>query len=134
MSAPAEQLPDPEQLERERERFLQEMKSQMVASPLPQDVAITVQFCEHIENHANSPEPASICQSCYSELQDRADVLEAAMHIDLNEAAQIIYDAVWSDPSDPSKTYVNAAQALLCELRRRSGIPQVFGSLQTPVN
>jgi len=134
MSAPAEQLPDPEQLEREREHFLQEMKSQMVASPLPQDVAITVQFCEHIENHANSPEPASICQSCYDELQERADVLEAAMHIDLNEAAQIIYDAVWSDPSDPSKTYVNAAEALLCELRRRSGIPQVFGSLQTPMN
>jgi len=56
------------------------------------------------------------------------------MHIDLNEAAQIIYDAVWADPSDPTKTYANAAQALLCELRRRSGIPQVFGSLQAPVN
>ena len=48
--------------------------------------------------------------------------VEAALHIDLKEAAQIVYDAVWSDPSDPSKTYQNAAQALLTELRKRSGI------------
>jgi hypothetical protein len=37
------------------------------------------------------------------------DVCEAALHIDLKEAAQIVYDAVWADPSDPSKTYINAA-------------------------
>jgi len=61
-------------------------------------------------------------------------VLEAAMHMDLKDAAQIIYDAVWADPSDPSKTYANAAQALLSELRHRSGIPQVLGPLQPPVN
>jgi hypothetical protein len=133
-SAPAEQLPDPEQLERERERFLQEMKAQVVASPLPQDWQTIAQYCTHVENHANSPEPASICQSCYDYLQERVDVLEAAMHIDLTDAAQIIYDAVWADPSDPSKTYANAAQALLSELRRRSGIPLVFGPLQPPVN
>jgi hypothetical protein len=30
--------------------------------------------------------------------------------------------AVWSDPSDPRKTYQNAAQALLTELCERSGI------------
>jgi hypothetical protein len=46
----------------------------------------------------------------------------------------VVYDAVWADPTDPSKTYQNAAQALLGELRRRSGIPQVFGPLQTPMN
>lgn len=132
--APTEQLPDPEQLERERERFLQEMKSQVVASSLPQDLQTIGQYCTHVENHANSPEPASICQCCYDYLQERVDVLEAAMHIDLKDAAQIIYDAVWADPSDPSKTYANAAQALLSELRRRSGIPQVFGPLQPPVN
>ena len=133
-SAPAEQLPDPEQLERERERFLQEMKSQVVASPLPQDLPIIEQYCTYVENHASSLEPASICQACYDHLQERVDVLEAAMHMDLTDAAQIIYDAVWADPSDPSKTYANAAQALLSELRRRSGIPQVFGPLQPPVN
>ena len=132
--APAELLPDPEQLEREREHFLQEMKSQVVASPLPPDMPTTAQYCTHVENHASSLETASICQGCYEDLQERVDVLEAAMHIDQNEAAQIIYDAVWADPSDPSKTYTNAAQALLSELRRRSGIPQVFGPLQPPVN
>jgi len=49
-------------------------------------------------------------------------IMEAALHIDLKEAAQVVYEAVWSDPSDPSKTYQNAAQALLTELRKRSGI------------
>jgi hypothetical protein len=34
----------------------------------------------------------------------------------------VIYDAVWSDPSDPSKTYHNAAQAVLAKLHRRAGI------------
>jgi len=61
-------------------------------------------------------------------------VLEAAMHMDIREAAQIVYDAVWADTSDPSKTYQNAAQALLIELRRRSAITQVFGQLQPPIN
>jgi hypothetical protein len=57
-------------------------------------------------------------------------VLEAVLHMELKEAAEVIYDAVWSDPSDPSKTYLNAASALLSELRKRSGITQVFGPLQ----
>jgi len=133
-TAPAETLPDPEQLEQERERFLNEFKSQVMASPLPPDLPTPEQHCNRVENHTGSPEPASVCQDCYERLQERVDVLEAAMHIDLKEAAQIVYDAVWSDPSDPGKTYQNAAQALLTELRRRSGIPQVFGSLQPPVN
>src|SRR5215831_9926490 len=76
-SALREQLADPEELERERERFLQEMKSQVFASPLPQDLPATAQYCTHVENHANSPEPASICQHCYDQLQERLDVLEA---------------------------------------------------------
>ena len=52
--------------------------------------------------------------------------MEAALHIDLKEAAQIVYEAVWSDPSDPTKTYQNAAQALLTELRKRSGINMIL--------
>jgi hypothetical protein len=48
--------------------------------------------------------------------------MEAALYMDLKEAAQIVYDAVWSDPSDPPKTYQNAAQALLTELCERAGI------------
>jgi len=60
-------------------------------------------------------------------LQERVDVCEAALHIDLKEAAQIIYDAVWADPSDPSKTYTNAASALISELRKRSGVSSLLG-------
>jgi hypothetical protein len=85
--------------------------------------------CSLEENHQGGHEPAAICKSCYDHLQERADLMEAALHIDLKEAAQIIYDAVWSDPSDTSKTYQNAAQALLTELRKRSGIRR-FTSLR----
>jgi hypothetical protein len=134
IAEPAEQLPDPEQIEKERERFLSEFNSQVMVSPLPPDAPGLAQHCNRLENHSSAPEPADICQGCYDRLQERVDVLEAALHIDLNEASQIVYDAVWADASDPSKTYQNAAQALLTELRRRSGIPQVFGPLQPPVN
>ena len=132
--APAEHIPAPEQLEQERERFLKELNSQVVASPLPPDTPSPAQHCNRVENHTSGPVQANVCQECYDQLQERVDVLEAATHMDLKEAAQIVYDAVWADPSDPSKTYQNAAQALLTELRRRSGIRQVFGSLQPPVN
>jgi hypothetical protein len=132
--SPVEQLPDPEQIEQERERFLREFNAQVVAAPLPAESLTPAMHCNRHENHFNSHEPASICQSCYDQLQERVDVLEAAMHMDLREAAQIVYDAVWSDPSDPSKTYQNAAQALLIELRRRSAITQIFGQLQPPLN
>jgi hypothetical protein len=41
-----------------------------------------------------------------------------------------VYDAVWADPSDPGKTYQNAASALLTELRKRAGITAVLGPFQ----
>jgi hypothetical protein len=132
--APSEQLPDPKQLEEERERFLNDFNAQVVATPLPPESATPAAHCDRHEKHPNGPAPANICQACYDELQERVDVLEAAMHMDLHEAAQIVYDAVWADTSDPSKTYQNAAQALLIELRRRSAITQVFGQLQPPIN
>jgi hypothetical protein len=56
--------------------------------------------------------------------------MEAALHIDLKEAAQIVFDAVWADPSDPGKTYLNAAQALLTELRKRAGINMLLTTHQ----
>jgi hypothetical protein len=71
-----------------------------------------------------------VCKACYDKLQERADVLEAALHMDLQEATQVIYDAVWADASDPTKTYQNAAQALLSELRKRAGISVVLGPFQ----
>ena len=127
--APTELCPDPVALEEERERFLRDFKAQVFASQLPITVNGSL-HCAHAENHPSGPEPAVVCQGCYDHLQERVDVLEAAMHMDLKEATQIVYDAVWADPSDPTKTYENAAHALLAELRRRSGVTQVFGLLQ----
>ncbi|MGA8309984.1 MAG: hypothetical protein WB755_08135, partial [Terriglobales bacterium] len=75
-------------------------------------------------------EPAAVCEECYIRLQGRVDLLEAALHMDLKEATQVIYDAVWSDTSDPSKTYHNAARAILGELRKRAGVSAVLGPLQ----
>lgn len=129
----AETVPDVDQLEQERERFLREFNAQRMTLTLPLELPTPTQ-CNRVERHPNSPEPAAICQGCYERLQERVDVLEAAMHIDIKEAAQIVYDAVWADPSDPNKTYQNAAQALLSELRRRSGVTHIFGPLQPPVN
>ncbi len=86
--------------------------------------------CKFGEHHSGEPASAEICQACYERLQERLDVFEAALHLELKEAAQIIYDAVWADPSDPSKTYQNAASALLCELRKRAGMTTVLGPFQ----
>lgn len=128
-SAPAGSLPDPAALEEERERFLREFKSQLYANHM-QINAVSSFRCGLESNHRDGFEPAAVCQSCYDRQQERIDVLEAALHMDLKEAAQVVYDAVWADPSDSTKTYQNAAHALLAELRRRAGIPSVLGPLQ----
>lgn len=127
--SPTEQCPDPVALEEERERFLRDFKAKVFASQLPLNPSGNL-HCAHEENHPTTSEPAAVCQGCYDHLQERVDVLEAALHMDLKEAAQIVYDAVWADPSDATKTYENAAHSLLAELRRRSGVTQVFGLLQ----
>ena len=117
----AQSLPDADELEEEREPFSKEFKSQPFSAHVQINAAASFR-CSLKENHQGGHEPAAICRPCYDHLQERADLMEAALHIDLKEAAQIVYDAVWSDPSDPSKTYQNAAQALLTELCERSGI------------
>jgi hypothetical protein len=124
-----EEVPDPEVLEQERERFLQELKAQILPAEL--EINATTSFrCSKEENHEGSFEAAAVCQGCYDHLRERADLLEAALLIDVKDATQVIYEAVWSDPSDPSKTYQNAAQALLTELRKRAGISSMLGSFQ----
>jgi hypothetical protein len=125
-----EESPNAVALEEERERFLREFKSQAYAGSMQLDPASSFR-CAREEDHQGASEPAAVCQHCYNSLRERADLAEAALHIDVNEATQIIYDAVWSDPSNPTKTYQNAAQALLNELRRRAGISAVLGPLQT---
>lgn len=127
--APAESLPDLQQIDEERERFLKEYKAQMFATHTQIDPAASF-GCSLEDNHSESYEPASVCKGCYERVQQRADQIEAALHMDLKESAEIVHDAVWADPSDPSKTYQNAAQALLTEVRRRAGIDMILTTLQ----
>ncbi len=122
--AAAEPGPDAAALEQEREEFLKGFKSQLFAADA--EVTNAPAVCA-LGEHQDHTEAASICKPCYDRLQERVDVFEAALHIDLKEAAQIVYDAVWADPSDPSKTYTNAASALLTELRKRSGVSSLLG-------
>ena len=129
--AAVESCPDPAVLEEERERFLREFKAQLLASQTSLPASGKV-CCTRAENHLSDSQPAAVCQSCYDHLQDRVDVLEAALHIDIKEAAQIVYDAVWADTSESSQSYENAATALLTELRKRSGVTPTFG-LMKPV-
>jgi hypothetical protein len=120
---------DEQALEAERDRFLREFKSQVYASHTQMNAAASF-YCGRQENHQGGVEPAAVCESCYNELQQQSDLMLAALHLDLEQATQIVYEAVWSDPSDPGKTYQNAAQALLTELRRRAGMPSILGPLQ----
>jgi hypothetical protein len=127
-------VPDEAALEEERERFLREFKSQVYAAHVQIDPAEIAPLgnmgCSVEENHQGGFEPATVCQHCYVRLQERVDLLEAALHMDLVEATRVVYEAVWADPSDPGKTYQNAARAVLAELRKRAGISAVLGSLQ----
>jgi len=111
-------------LSEERER-LRELKSQIYSQ-----VPATTFRCALDQKHDGNVEPAAICHSCYGEVRQQADRLEAALHMDIKEAAKIVYDAVWADTSDPNKTYLNAASALLTELRKRAGVAQVLGANQ----
>lgn len=126
--AAAESAPDTAVLEQEREEFLRQFKSQLYT--VHAEVTNTATAACNLGDHSGEPENAEICKTCFDHLQERVDVCEAALHIELKEAAQIIYDAVWSDPSDPSKTYQNAAHALLTELRKRSGVTTLVGPFQ----
>ncbi len=85
-----------------------------------------------IGQHDDEAEPAAVCRSCYSELKQRLERIEAALSIETREAAQIIYDAVWADPSppDPTRTYQNAAQAILNELRQRAGLALFMSTMR----
>jgi hypothetical protein len=124
-----EALPDGAELEQEREEFLRQFKSQMLQAHA--EVMNPAEAnCRFTEHHPGEAGKADVCTRCYERLQDRLDVCEAALHIDVKEAAQIVYDAVWADPSDPGKTYQNAASALLTELRKRAGITAVLGPFQ----
>ncbi len=122
-------IPDTTVLEQEREEFLRQFKSQLLEAHAGM-ANTTESVCKFGEHHPGEAGAAEICASCYERVQERLDVCEAALQIDVKEAAQIVYDAVWADPSDPNKTYQNAAGALLTELRKRAGISAVLGPFQ----
>ena len=63
-------------------------------------------------------------------LQQRVDLLEAALHMDMIEATRVVYEAVWADPPIPARLIKNAASAVLTELRKRAGISVVLGPFQ----
>ena len=127
--AAVDPIPDTSVVEHEREEFLRQFKSQLLEAHA--EVANAPEsVCKFAEQHSDTPASAEICEACYERLQERLDVLEAAFHIEPKEAAQIIYDAVWADPSDPNKTYQNAASALLTELRKRAGMNAVLSPFQ----
>jgi len=121
------QAEEAKRLSEERER-LRELKSQIYASHT--QVPATTYRCALDQNHNGNVEPAAICHSCYAAARQQADRLEAALHMETKEAAKIVYEAVWADTSDPNKTYLNAAAALLSELRKRAGIGVVLGANQ----
>jgi hypothetical protein len=122
-------VPDSSAVEKEREEFLRQFKSQLVEAHA--DVVNAAGFaCALAGHHPGDDCGAAICKACYERLQERLDVCEAALQVDSKEAAQIIYDAVWADPSDPSKTYENAANALLAEIRKRAGLNSPLGPFQ----
>lgn len=114
-------MPDSASLEQEREEFLRQFKSQLVHAHA--DVAHrNGSLCALSQHHDGEEASAEICKTCYEHLYEKIDSYEAALEMDVKQAAKVIYDAVWADPSDPSKTYENAATALLTELRKRAGI------------
>ena len=83
------------------------------------------------ENHNTQHESASVCLSCYDQQREKLARTEAALLMDFREAARVIYEAVWSDPSpvEPSRTYQIAAQALLKELRHRARMVRLLGPI-----
>jgi hypothetical protein len=129
VQAEADPIPDTAVIEQEREEFLRQFKSQLLEAHADV-VKGPDSVCKFVEHHSGEPASAEVCNACFERLQERVDVFEAALHLELKEAAQIIYDAVWADPSDPGKTYQNAASALLTELRKRAGMTTVLGPFQ----
>jgi hypothetical protein len=126
----ADVIPDNAVLEKEREEFLRQLKSDLYTAHA--EVANgAASVCKLAEHPSAEPEQAEICKPCYDRLQEQLDVCQGALHMDVKEGAQIIYDAVWADPSDPNKTYANAANALLTELRKRAGVASLLGPFQS---
>jgi hypothetical protein len=124
-----ESQPDGAGLDEERERFLREFKAKLYAAHMQINPSAQLR-CTFADERGGAHEGATVCKGCHDQLQTQFDHCEAALHMDVEEAAQVIYDAVWADTSDSNKTYLNAAQALLGVLRQRAGIKTIMGRHQ----
>jgi hypothetical protein len=129
MASPMPQSATTAPMDDEHARLLREIKSQAFASHTQINAAATFR-CVLEHQHSGATEPAAVCHTCYSEARQQSDRMEAALHMDPKEGAKIVYEAVWADTSDPGTTYLNAAMALLSELRKRAGIGLVLGTHQ----
>ena len=128
-TSPVEESHPDGTLDEERERFLREFKAKLYAAHMQINPSAYLR-CSHADEDEGAHESATVCKTCYDNLQACVDRFEAALHMDVNEAAQVIYDAVWADTSDSNRTYQNAAQALLAEVRKRAGMKLILGPLQ----
>lgn len=128
-SKPTPAAPSKSEADYEREQFLKQFETQ-VSEAHAHPAQTSAATCKFKERHPSEAAAAEICAACYERLQERVDALEGALHVDLKEAAQIVYDAVWANPSEPSKTYENAASALLDALRKRAGIAKARAASQ----
>jgi hypothetical protein len=126
--APVEPQPVSKELDDQKERFLREFKAKLYAAHM--QISSTSHRCTYAGEDDAGHDSAIVCKVCYERLQDRLDLFESALDMDLKEAAQVIYDAVWADTSDSNKTYMNAAKALLAKLRKRAGMTSGFGRIQ----
>ena len=124
-------VPNSAGIDAEREEFLRQFKTQVIVAHSAA-VNNSGSACNLGKHRASDDPAATICKACYDRLQERLDVCEACLHMDPKEAAQIIYDAVWADPSDPAKTYENAANALLAEIRKRAGLNSAIAPFRAP--
>jgi hypothetical protein len=125
---PTEAQPESKELDEQKERFLREFKAKLYAAHM--QINTTSHRCTYSGDDDPGHDSASVCRVCYDRLQTRLDLFESALEMDLKEAAQTIYDAVWADTSDSSKTYMNAAKALLGKLRKRAGVIPGIGRIQ----
>jgi hypothetical protein len=123
-----EAQPAGKELDEQKERFLREFKAKLYAAHM--QISSTSHRCTYAAEDDAGHDSAAVCKVCYERLQARMDLLESALEMDLKEAAQIIYDAVWADTSDSNRTYMNAAKALLGKLRKRAGMTTSLGGMQ----
>src|SRR6266403_1072621 len=107
------------QLEDERERFLRELKSQAFATHTQINAAATFR-CVLEQNHTGDFEPAAVCHTCYGEMRQQADRLEAALHMDVKEAAQIVYAAVDRKSTRLNSSHVEISYAVFCLKKKKN--------------